>query len=309
MFQKTCLVTILVSLVCGVSGVAASEETVEADAELSSESPAEDGDSEEDGIGLNLDLGFATAYIFRGYNVFQQSSQLDQNMLLAPGITWSISDTGLWIGYWGAFQVSGDNVGDNIDAGVGAEQDLLAGYDLEVGEAVTFSVGLAYYFYPFVDEDAAGCKTPSYLEPSLGISLATVVDIGLTVSYFAGVQDAVSDYRYLYLNPTLGKSFELHEMVGLDLALGYGYKFYHPDSSVDENFHDVLFTIGLPIYLPRGFYVTPSFGMAWTDIRDRRQQPGTSTYVPTAGTAGTSSTGEGVDEFVFYGGLNVGVNL
>jgi hypothetical protein len=144
---------------------------------------------------------------------------------------------------------------------------------------------------------------------SAGISLATVVDIGLNLSYFAGLQDALSDYRYFYLNPTLGKSFELHEMVGLDVKLGYGYKFYDPDSAVNENFHDVLFTIGLPIYLPRNFYVTPSFGMAWTDIRGGGEQPGTTPYLPTGGTAGTSGGGESPDEFVFWGGLNVGVDL
>ena len=49
-------------------------------------------------IGLNLDLGFATAYVFRGANVFQEDGQMNQNMLIAPGITWSIFDTGLSIG-------------------------------------------------------------------------------------------------------------------------------------------------------------------------------------------------------------------
>lgn len=300
---------VLLVLIASVVSVAAvAEETAALETELTTEDLADDGDSD-DPIGLNLDLGFATAYVFRGYNVFQEDSQLDQNMLLAPGITWSVFDTGLWIGYWGAFQISGDNIRSNIDGGVGAEQDLLVGYDLGLGEAFTLSFGLAYYFYPFADEAAAGCKVPSYLEPSAGISIATVIDIGLNFTYFAGLQDAVSDYRYLYLNPTLGKSFELHEMVGLDLGVGYGYKFYHPDSSVNENFHDFLFTLGLPIYLPRGFYVTPSFGMAWTDIRDSSSRTGTSSYIPTGGAEGATTTRSAADEFVFWGGLNVGVDL
>ena len=33
------------------------------------------------GIGLNIDIGFATAFLYRGWNVFQDDSQLDRNML------------------------------------------------------------------------------------------------------------------------------------------------------------------------------------------------------------------------------------
>ena len=50
------------------------------------------------GVGINFDVGFATAYVFRGLNIFMDDDQRDQNMLISPGITWSIFDTGLGVG-------------------------------------------------------------------------------------------------------------------------------------------------------------------------------------------------------------------
>ena len=79
----------------------------------------------------------------------------------------------------------------------------------------------------------------------------------------------MADYSYLYLNPTLSREFELHEMVGLDVGVGYGYKVYGSDSSINENLHDFLFKLSLPVRLPKGFYLTPSIDLAWTDVHGR----------------------------------------
>jgi hypothetical protein len=259
------------------------------------------------GLGLTIDLGFATAYVFRGLNVFADGDQLDPHMLLAPGITWSIFDTGLWLGYWGAFQLNGDNLSDNIDAGIGVEQDLLLGWDRDIGEAATVSLFLFWYFYPAADEQAAGAAVPSYLDPGAALTIHPGVDLSLSISYFAGVQDALADYRYLYLNPAMGKTFDLHERVAMEIRLAYGIKLYHPDSSLRGNRHDVQLTLGLPIDLGSGWYVSPGFGVAWTDLAGETPVIPQQQTVPDP-TLVRDRPGSR-NGWVVWGGLNVGVEI
>ncbi|HUT76835.1 MAG TPA: TorF family putative porin [Polyangia bacterium] len=276
----------------------------EPDGEAPDEATEEEIDS---GRGLNFDLGFATAYVFRGVNVFSDGDQLDPHMLLAPGIRWSIFDTGLWLGYWGAFQLNGDNLSDNIDAGVGIEQDLLLGWDRDLGEAATVSLFLYWYFYPAADKATAGAKVPSYMDPGMALTVRPGVDLAVGISYFAAVQDALSDYRYLYLNPSIGKDFELNERVGLEAKLGYGVKLYHRDSALRDNRHDVQLTVAVPIDIGSGWYLTPGLGAAWTDLAGEPPVVPQQQVVPDPATVrGRPGSRNG---YVVWGGLNVGVEL
>ena len=257
-------------------------------ADESSDSTASE-EAGRESIGLNLDLGYATAYVFRGANVFQEDGQMNQNMLLAPGITWSIFDTGLSIGYWGAFQISGDNIGANIDGALGVEQDLFLAYELSLPHDLGLSFGLVYYFYPAADENVAGASVPSYLEPGVGFGYFGVLDVGINIAYFLGLQDepGIRGISYLYINPYVGKSFDLDEHVGLVLGLGYGFKLFKEGNDGAANVHDVTLTIGVPIRPTEIFYITPGVNLAWTNI-------------PSEDFGG---------ELVFWGGLNVGVDL
>lgn len=254
---------------------------------------AEDGATPEEtareSIGLNLDLGFATAYVFRGANVFQEDGQMNQNMLLAPGITWSIFDTGLSIGYWGAFQISGNNIGANIDGALGVEQDLFLAYELSLPHDLGLSFGLVYYFYPAADENVAGASVPSYLEPGVGFGYFGVLDVGINIAYFLGLQDepGIRGISYLYVNPYVGKSFDFNEHIGLTLGLGYGFKLWKEGNDGAANVHDVTLTIGVPIRPAELFYITPGVNFAWTNV-------------PSEDFGG---------ELVFWGGLNLGVDL
>ena len=58
-----------------------------------------------DGL-LNLDLEAASAYVWRGINVFGED-QNSQAFSVFPSITATFG--ALSLGYWGAFQLSGDN--------------------------------------------------------------------------------------------------------------------------------------------------------------------------------------------------------
>jgi len=244
--------------------------------------PAEDG-----AVGLNLDLGFATSYVFRGLNVFAKDEQLDPNMLLAPAATWSIFDTGLSVGYFGAYQISGDNISEKIDAGLGSEQDVILGYALGLPHDLTLSFAATAYIYPWADEAEAGTECPLYLEPLAGIAWAGPIDLSLKVSYVIGVQEEIRDFSYLYLNPRLGKTFALGTRVQLALALGYGFKLWKPGNDGASNVHDVAIDISLPIAVAGPLYVTPSIHTGWTNLVAL----------------------DFADELYVFGGLNVGVNL
>ncbi|MBU1238084.1 hypothetical protein KJ865_00110, partial [Myxococcota bacterium] len=113
---------------------ATTETEKKADTEKKSEpeKKAEPAKAEESSLGLNAELQVSSAYVFRGLNVFQKTSQMNQNMLLAPGVTWSVFETGITIGYWGAYQLTGDNRSLNTDVGLNLEQDLYVTYERKI---------------------------------------------------------------------------------------------------------------------------------------------------------------------------------
>lgn len=251
--------------------------------------PALSEEIEDKAIGLNLDLGFATAYVFRGLNVFAEDEQMDPNMLLAPGISWSVFDTGLSVGYWGAFQITGDNIGAKIDGALGAEQDLFVAYELGLPFDLTLSAALTYYLYPGSTREAVGSTMASYIEPKVGLTWGGFVDVGLDISYFLGIQDkpGIRGISYLYLNPKIGKELKFTDMFGLALSLGYGFKLFEEGNHGMPNVHDVTLSVGVPIQILDFLYVKPGLNLAWTNI-------------PTLDVG---------DEIVFWGGLNLGVDL
>lgn len=224
----------------------------------------------EDKMGINVELGYASAYLFRGYNVFQKEGQSDQHMLLAPGLSWAIMDTGLTIGYWGAFQITGDNADDVVDAGLGMEQDIYATYEMTLPGDVGLAFGVLAYLYPGADEDIVGTSMPTYIEPSVAATYTQFVDMSLSIAYFFGVQDepAVRGISYLYVNPSVGKSFELHSLVALDVALSYGFKLFKEGNEDMSNVHDITLNVGAPVELDGTFYVVPSVNMAWTNVKE-----------------------------------------
>lgn len=243
----------------------------------------------EDGLGLNLDLGLSSAYVFRGFNVFQESGQMDVRGLLAPGIGWSIGDTGISVGYWGAFQTNGANSKALVEGALGAEQDLFAAWDMDLSDSLALSVGACAYIYPLATEAAAGANVPVYIEPGVGLSWSGPVDAGLFAAYFLGVQDhpGIRGISYLYVQPSVGKSLELSDAVGLDLGVSYGFKLWKGGNDGASNVHDVLVSAAVPISLPAGLYLSPNVNGGWTNL------------------VGMDFT----DGLVVFGGINVGVDL
>jgi len=218
-------------------------------------------------IGLAIDLGFGTTYAFRGLNMFQGASQMDQHGLVSLGIAWAAFETGVTIGYWSAYQVYGDNIGELIDDAVGCEQDLFASYELDlVEDVVTGALSLYWYFYPFADEQATGSVLPSWLEPSATLTVSTVVDLSFQVAYMAALHER---WWYVYLHPSVSRELELHPMLTLGLGLTYGYKIFS-DPLVDvDNVHDVGLDIGLTVTPLDWLSVRPAVHAAWSNFAGR----------------------------------------
>lgn len=246
--------------------------------------------AEDSSWGLAADVGVASAYVFRGYNMFQATSQWDAHAFVAPSVSYAFPQVkGLTVGYWGAYQVVGPNLGSVVAAGLGAENDLTLTYTRPLVGKLTGGLGFTAYVYPAADREIAGTAVPLYLEPAALVSLPTFVELGLKVSYFHGVQDAVSALRYAYLNPTASKTFELSERVSLLLSGSLGYKWFVDGTTATAKFNtlDVLVSAAAPITLKGSLYVKPSVSWAWTNL------PGRS--IP--------------EKMVVFGGVNLGLTL
>lgn len=202
--------------------------------------------------------------------------------------------------------LSGDNISENIDKGVGVEQDLFVNYQHEFENKLALSAALFYYFYPAADEKVAGVSVPSYLEPNVGIGYVGVVDLWLNLYYFAALQDELGDISYFYVNPHIGKKFDFGEMVGLNVSFGLGFKVFENEDT-EDNAVDILFTLGMPIWATDFLYIEPSFNVAWTNLEKIVVPDADPALTPDRRDSGAVALTR--DEAVVWVGLNVGVEL
>lgn len=213
---------------------------------------------------LNVDVEVASAYVWRGINVFG----VDQNTQ-ALSVLPSVSATfgALSLGYWGAFQLSGDNKSALVDSGVGAQNNLVLKYGGALDDGLAYSAMLTYWFYPFADEEVAGTATPMYLEPGFGISYLAGADLGLYVGYYRGLQEVTEPASFLYINPSIGKRFPLGDDLGLALGLSGGYKVFTSDPPAEDRAFDLALNVSLAIPFEDA-YITPQLHAAYATRDD-----------------------------------------
>jgi hypothetical protein len=238
---------------------------------------------------INVDVEGASAYVWRGVNLFGET-QDTQNFSVFPSLTATFG--ALSIGYWGAFQMTGDNKTAKLDGGVGAEQDFILKYVDSIAEGVGYTAMLTYWIYPFADEDAAGTATPMYIEPLLGVTYASAVDLGLNLSYYRGLQDATEVGSFFYINPSIGKTLPLSGDVSLALGLSGGYKAYTdlPDEVSDDPDYAFDLTLNAGVTLPfSDLYVTPQVHAAFVTRSD--------------------NPANGDEQFIAWAGVHVGYNI
>lgn len=257
-------------------------------------------------IGISMSAEISSIYNFRGMNTFMDASLADQHGFFAPGIAVGILDTGISLGYWGAYQINGNNVTQMIKAGLGCEQDIFLGFNYElIDDTLNLGATLTYIFYPFANENEAGTINPSYIEPLISLEYTGILNAGLKVSYFFGIQNAIELYRYLYLNPYLGKTISLSARYAFNVGLSFGYKLFNEMNLMKDNVYDLRFDWTLPIQLTKTLHIEPGVHLSWTNIDT------TTTLISddTGEMQEVTKPGTAADGFMVYASLGVGLDL
>jgi hypothetical protein len=237
---------------------------------------------------LNIDVEGATAYVWRGINMFG-ANQNTQAASLFPSLT--LTSGGLSLGYWGAFQLSGDNKSALVDSGVGGQNNFILKYSGSGDNGLAYSAMLTYWIYPFADEEVAGTATPMYIEPGAGISYLAGADLGLYVGYYRALQTVNEQASFLYINPSIGKTFPLSSDVGLALGLSGGYKVFTNDPPTKDRALDLALNVSVAIPFD-DTYITPQLHAAYATRDDA--------VVPNA---------EFSDSFIAWAGVHVGHDI
>jgi hypothetical protein len=237
---------------------------------------------------LNIDVEAASAYVWRGINMFGVN-QNSQAFSVFPSMT--LTSGALSLGYWGAFQLSGDNRSELVDAGVGGQNNFILKYSGSGDDGLSYSAMLTYWIYPFADEVVAGTATPMYIEPGAGISYLAGADLGLYVGYYRGLQSVTEPASFLYINPSIGKTFPLNSDVALALGLSGGYKVFTNDPPAEDRALDLALNVSVAIPFD-DTYITPQLHAAYATRDDE--------VVPDA---------EFSDSFIAWAGVHVGYDI
>ena len=215
----------------------------------------------------SMEVTFASAYAFRGYNLFQQRSQQDANGLFAPSFAVSHSESGITVGLWGAYQLNGANRVTMVESGIGAETDLYVSISRDVSDSISASAAATAFLYPFARHDVAGTTFPIYLEPSAAVAWSGAADVGLQLAYFHGVQNALATWRYLYLHPSASRSIPMSSKASVTIGGGAGYKLYVGGGSVPtDNVWDGHADLALKFTFDDGTYIEPAVHAVTTDL-------------------------------------------
>jgi hypothetical protein len=245
---------------------------------------------------INVDVEAASAYVWRGINLYGED-QNTQNFSVFPSLTATFG--GFSIGYFGGFQLTGDNKSVVVDQGTGAEQDLILKYSGSLAEKLTYSAGLVYWLYPFADPEVANTDLPMFIEPGVGVTYAAPVDLGLYVGYYRALQDVNRAASFVYINPSLAKSLPLSGDISLALGLSAGFKAYTNLESGQDGDRKFDLTLNVGATLPfSDMYVTPQLHAAFATRVDDLDPLAPGNQGP-----------EFSDEFVAWAGVHVGYNI
>lgn len=246
---------------------------------------------------LEINIELLSAYVFRGYNVFQTESQRDQRWVQRPRIIWTAPQTGLSIGYASANQISGDNLVSNVAAGLGAEQDLFASYAFARHDPIGVEVEVAAVGYPAADRRVVGTSTPYFV--SLSVEPRYRHLAFLYLGYIAGFRDGPLEGDQGYINPRFEQRFDFGERLELELQLGAGMKVLQLGlGTIRDNMFDVLGTATLYCALNEFFYVGVKAGWAWTNFTPGKDRA-----------TGQSITPRFADEYVPFWGVSFGAEF
>jgi hypothetical protein len=222
--------------------------------------PTPDEDEEPDRE-FEVGLEYASAYVFRGENVFKEQAQSEQKMVALPRFVWTPPDAGLSLGYSSAWQISGDNIGRNIDDGTGAEQDLFIDYDIKVVRHFTISTELTMWAYP------AARSFPLFFEGSAEANYTGPIEVGFYVGYLFSARPGPLSEDHLYLSPHVEKTFALTDGLDLTTRVSAGWKLFKLKPFPLQSYSfDVLATETLSYSVNDTLTLGAKVGLAWANL-------------------------------------------
>lgn len=216
---------------------------------------------EKPALGLDAVVKVDSAYVFRGYNVFQSARQSDQNLALFDQLSWDVPRTDLSFGYSSVFQLTGDNIVHNIQVGLGAEQVAFVDYDWSAAEHLTITPEIATIVYP------AARQVPLFLEASGEARYVAPVDLSLYAGFFGAIRPGPLSENHFYVRPLLEKTFDLTAHLELSGQAGVGVKIFQSDpGAIHSNMFDVLVGTGLSYSFTDSLYAGARFALVWTNL-------------------------------------------
>jgi hypothetical protein len=242
-----------------------------------------------------VSLAFASAYVFRGINVFQAERQGEEKWVTKPRVVWTDSTDRWSVGYSATYQVTGDNLWENVDAGLGGDQILFADYEFRPAPRLTVTPELGVYVYPWAR------TVPLIVEPSTELWYRGPVEVGAYVSYFYAARPGPLSEDYVYISSRVEKTLPITKQLELDFYLSAGLKLFRQQSGLgtsNDNFVDVLVVETAHYDLTSTFYVELKWAMAWTNL-GTREDPVTGAPVDPGF----------VDEVAPYWGFTLGAEL
>jgi uncharacterized protein (TIGR02001 family) len=223
---------------------------------------------DKDPFAVSASATYAGRYVWRGIT-------LNNEPALQPGV--AISRGGLTVGAWSSIDLTdyGDHVGYGDESGTPTEIDYYASYAIPLGDKVKLSSGFINYTFP---------HTTFYSTTEVFAGIALDVPASPSITTYLD-EDLAEGGNYTSLD--LSHSFPLGEKKddwGLALALGghvayANHKYYETYFGLDEtpNWSDWAVSAALPISMPAGFSITPSYvysSMILDDARDTIKDAG-----------------------------------
>jgi len=221
-------------------------------AEPEQEEPAE---PEQELLELYASVAFASSYIWRGM-------PLNDESVIQPDL--GISKGGFSLDIWGNIDTTdfGKEAGYGDQSGNLIEIDYTASYEHSFDKILVFG-GFVTYTYP-------NTHFQSSTEAFLGLNVD--VPSQPTLTYNMDVDgDYTSPAAYIALD--LSHSFSVYEQgditITIDPSAHLGYStlefcrtYYAHRNEMDDSWHDWSLSLAVPIGLPYGFAITPSYSFS-----------------------------------------------
>jgi hypothetical protein len=226
---------------------------------------AKGGDGQHAGPSAELDvsLEYASSYVFRGLNLFRDRDQDEHEGVLLPHLSWSAPGGNFSLGYSAAYQLNGDNIQENVHAGVGRAQVLFVDYGFRLSPDWLFTPEAAVIAYPWAS------PAQWFSEVSTELKTQIFFDVALNVGYLFAVRPRPSATDQLYLSLRTSKSAQLSKDLSFDFGVSAGVKLLRPHESSKDNEFDVLVSEGFSYSLSDAAYIGISFACAWTNLGAR----------------------------------------